>query len=77
MKLLCKAMIRDGECPYRELPCFHGQLHKQKTEEEKSKTYIDNGNWGCDDRGMYCACVPVGLEYYMKEAIKKHEENEE
>jgi hypothetical protein len=24
--------------------------------------------------GNECDCVPIGLEYYMKEIIKKHEE---
>ncbi len=67
MKYIAKCVEQHYfKCGNKEF-CLHAKPHEWRT--STSHCYNDHGN--------ECDCIPVGLEYYMKEIIKKNEEDNE
>jgi hypothetical protein len=68
MKYVCRAYANGKECD--EAHCKHNKPHEWVNLDKIG----DLGSDCYDYTNTRCDCVPIGLEYYMKEIIKKHEE---
>jgi len=81
MKLICRDALK-GEFTCRG---FHKKLCRcyEPHEPHEHDNHLINDAYKCTpylgevrDTGVRCECIPVGLEYYMREIIKKEEEND-
>jgi hypothetical protein len=66
MKVICKGVLETGKCPLNER-CPHGEKH----------TYYQERCHNCYSILKLCECIPISLEYKMKEAIEKGERENE
>ena len=77
MKVICIGALTNEATKLCKKNCMCHEPHKPHEHDDKPGILkcaysIFDINSKCK-----CACVPIGLEYYMREIIKKHEESKE
>jgi len=82
MRLICTASLNGtltcagfhkGYCKCYEPHEPHEHDCNLRSYRYKCSPYYERPNYDSSKEGNDCICIPVGLEYYMKEIIKKHD----